>query len=76
LSALNNTDIIEAPRRRAGGESSPQGISSVFNLLANPAASSGKCARVSVQENLAVSKILENGFLFILTPEFWLLTPE
>jgi len=28
-----------------------------------------------LQENLAVSKILEKGFLFILTSEFWLLTP-
>jgi len=29
-----------------------------------------------LQENLAVSKILEKGFLFILTPEFRLLAPE
>ncbi|RPH48163.1 MAG: tetratricopeptide repeat protein [Desulfobacteraceae bacterium] len=43
---------IEDSRRRADGESSPHGKSSVFNLLANPAASSGECARVSVQKML------------------------
>ncbi|MFH1977296.1 MAG: energy-coupling factor ABC transporter permease [Pseudomonadota bacterium] len=60
-------ELIEAPRRGAGGESSPQGISSVFNLLANPAASSGECACVSVQKTTSPSPSSGFSLKYVLT---------